>query len=325
MIRRLARLLGSVLLAVLIAALTLPYLVPLPASPDREPTSIARDLGLPGRPITVDDVRTWVVEAGPEDGPAVVLIHGFGGSTFSWRETIPDLASAGYRAIALDLPGFGLAAKSWERDTSHMAQARFITAAFDALRIDRAIVIGHSMGASVAVHLAFAAPGRVGRLVLVDGAVGSGDTGLSAVVTPIALGIPPVRRLAQHVLRRVIGPDELTRILTSAYLDPAIVTPAVRAGYLAQIATPDWDLSLLAITRDRHRNDPPASLTTLNVPTLIVWGDQDPWIPLAEGEALRDAIPGASLTVIERSGHLPFEEQPDAFIGAILPFLAATR
>lgn len=325
MIRRLARLLGAVVLALVLAVLTLPYLIPLPASPDRDATSIARDLGLPGRPITIGDVRTWVVEAGPEDGPVVVLIHGFGGSTFSWRESIPALAAAGYRTIAFDLPGFGLATKSWDRDVGHAAQARFVTAAFDALRIDRAAVIGHSMGASVAVHLAFTAPDRVERLVLVDGAVGSGGDGLSAAVAPIALALPPVRRLAQQVLRRVIGPDELTRILSSAYLDPAIVTPAVRAGYLAQIATPDWDLSLLAITRDRRGNEPPAALATLRMPTLIVWGAQDPWIPPAAGEALRDAIPGSELVVIEDSGHLPFEERPDEFIAAVLPFLGSTR
>lgn len=327
MIRRLLRILG-LLLAVLVVATTVgPYIVPLPAQPDLPPPEVARDLGLDGRFIDVDGTTTFIQEAGPTDGRAVFLIHGFGGSTFSWRLTLPALAEAGYHAVAIDLRNFGLSDKAWSADTSHAAQARFVRAAMDQLGIARASLVGHSMGANVAVHLAMASPERVTSLVLVDGATGDGRSGEFggplAGAAPLLLELPPLRRLAQHVIRRVVTPGRLAEILGSAYLDPGTVTPETRAGYLAQTRTPDWDLALLAVIRDRNERPLPRPLTALDIPAIVIWGAGDPWIPLASGEAIRDAIPGAAWAVIRGAGHLPFEEQPDAFMAELLRFLEA--
>jgi pimeloyl-ACP methyl ester carboxylesterase len=172
-----------------------------------------------------------------------------------------------------------------------------------------------------------ASPESVTSLVLVDAATGDGRPGGRggplAGAAPFLLELPPLRRLAQHVIRRVVTPGRLAEILGSAYLDPGTVTPETEAGYLAQIRTPDWDLALLAVVRDGQRSALPRPLSTLDVPVIVIWGAGDPWIPLASGEAIRDAIPGAALAVIPGAGHLPFEEQPDAFMTSLLPFLEA--
>ena len=122
------------------------------------------------------------------------------------------------------------------------------------------------------------------------------------------------RQAARQAIRRLIGEDRLVEILRSAYADAAVVTPEVAEGYRAQVRTRDWDLALLAVTRDQGRSTLPAALSTLALPVQVVWGSRDPWIPGANASRLAAAIPGARLDVIEGAGHLPFEERPGAFI-----------
>ncbi len=325
-LRRILLWLGRAVLVLLAVVLAASYLVPLPASPDDDPATLlpagARLIQVPG-----EAGRTAVMEAGAPGAPAVVLIHGFGGSTFSWRLTVPALAAAGYRVVALDLLDFGLSEKRWDTDTSHAAQARHVLAVMDALGIRRAVVAGHSMGGSVALHVAMAAPERVAALVLVDAAArepgeGGALAGVGQALASGALQLPPVQQVARQAIRRLISPDALVDLLRSAYADPAFVTPAVAVGYQAQARTRDWDLALLAVSRDQGGNALPRALNSLTVPTQVIWGRVDPWIPLARGEALAAAIPGARLDVIDGAGHLPFEERAEAFMAVILPFLA---
>jgi pimeloyl-ACP methyl ester carboxylesterase len=273
--------------------------------------------------VTTDGTRSWVQESGRPDDPAVVLLHGFGGSTFSWRLTLPALADAGYRAVALDLRGFGLSDKDGAADHSHRAQAQFVAALMDELAIDDAVVVGHSMGGNVAAHLAIDAPDRLRALVLVDAATGPAAAGGGG--GPLAgalLAIPPVHRWARHAVRALATPEQVTETLRSAYLEPdRVATPEVIEGYLVPQRLPDWDVALLAIVRDSASNGLGERFVGIDAPTLVIWGDHDSWIPLASGEAIHAALPTSELRVIANSGHLPFEEQPDAFMAALLPFL----
>jgi pimeloyl-ACP methyl ester carboxylesterase len=301
-------------------AVVAPYVIPLPASPDEPAEAFARP---GGRFVTADGTRTWVQDAGRSDDPAVVLLHGFGGSTFSWRLTLPALAEAGYRAVATDLRGFGLSDKDGRADHGHAAQARFVAAVMDQLAIGDAVVVGHSMGGNVAAHLALDAPGRVRGLVLVDAATGPAAAGGGGgPLAGVLLAIPPIQRWARHAVRTVATPEQVTQTLRSAYLEPdRVATPEVIEGYLVPQRLPDWDLALLAIVRDGGGNALDDRFSAIDVPTLVVWGEQDDWIPLASGEAIHAALSTSELQVIPNSGHLPFEEQPDSFMAARLPFL----
>lgn len=318
---------GIVLLVALALLLVVPSLLPLPGPAPADPAAFARP---GGRFLEVGGTRTYVEESGPAAGPAVVLVHGFGGSTYSWRHTATALAAVGRRAVALDLRGFGLAGKSWEADHGHAAQARFVLATMDELGIGTAVLVGHSMGANVVAHAALAAPSRVAGLVLVDAAVAAPGLrppggGAATALLPL-LELPPVRRLARFAVRLAVDDARLEGILRSAYADPGFPSAQDVAAYGAATRLEDWDLALLAVIRDAGGNALPGPVAELGAgrPVLVAWGSADPWIPLGAGEALRDAIPGAAWLVIEGGGHLPMEEGRAAFEEGLLAWLAAT-
>lgn len=324
--RRWPRRLGAVVAIFLVVLVVGPFLVPLPASPDRAAADVAREIGQAGTLVEVDGTRAWVEEASPPDGPPVVLVHGFGGSAWSWRETVPALADAGYRVVALDLANFGLSDKSWDRDTSHARQADLVAGVLDLLGIESATVVGHSMGADVLAWLAVRHPGRVDRAVLVDAATGPAAGGGGGGPLGGLLWLPNVRQIAKLVIRAQVDADRLAGVLRSAYADPSRVTPEALAGYLAPLQTADWDDALLANIRDGGAGALPAPIgEILRVPTLVVWGREDGWIPLADGEALRAALPAAEWRIIDDAGHLPMEEQPADFNATLLAWLESTR
>jgi len=320
--RRWPRRLGIALLVLLAAFVVVPFLIPLPPQPDRPSEEVAADLGLSGDLVDADGTRTWVEEAGPADGPPVVLVHGFGGSSWSWRATMPALAAAGYRAVALDLANFGLADKSWDRDGTHARQADLVAAVMDVRGIRSATLVGHSMGANVLAWLAARHPGRIERAVLVDAATGPAAADGGFGIAGALVQLPNVRRIGQLLLRTQLDEARMGEILRSAYADPDRVTDPDLAGYTAPLQTVDWDLGLLAILRDGGANELEAPIAdVLQVPALIVWGHDDPWIPLASGEALREALPAAAWEVVDDAGHLPMEEQADAFNEILIAWL----
>lgn len=324
--RRWPRRLAIALAIVIAAFFVVPFLIPLPPQPDRPAEDVAADLGISGTLVAADGTRAWVEEAGPADGPAVVLVHGFGGSTWSWRATLPALAAAGYRAVAVDLADFGLADKSWEREATHDRQADLVAAVMEARAIPSATIVGHSMGANVLAWLALRHPGQVARAVLVDAATGSAATGGGPAFVGALLQLPNVRRIGQLVLRTQLDEERMGEILRSAYADPGRVDDEEVAGYAAALQTVDWDLGLLGILRDAAGNELPEPLAdVLRMPTLIAWGRDDPWIPLSSGEALHAELPAAAWEIIDDAGHLPMEEQPEAFNEILLAWLEETR
>jgi pimeloyl-ACP methyl ester carboxylesterase len=195
------------ILVLVVGALAAALVLPLPGGPGSAAAAFA---GPDGRFIDVDGTSTYIITAGPADGPAVVLVHGFGGSTYSWRYTGAVLAAAGYRVVAMDLRGFGLTVKSWDGDYSHAAQARLVLGVMDAVGVESAVLVGHSMGGNVVATVAQIAPDRARALVLVDAAV----VGPQASGSPLAgipgalLGLPPVRRIAQFAVRLGLGGEK---------------------------------------------------------------------------------------------------------------------
>lgn len=255
-------------------------------------------------------------EAG--SGPAVLLLHGLGATKVSLLPTAVALAST-HRAIAVDLPGFGDSVKPIRVPYDAAYFARAAIALLDALGIERADVVGNSMGGRVALELGLRYPARVGRLgLLAPSLAWLRDRPWAPLLRLIApqLGLlqPAPRPLAEAIVRRVVpgagtqwtaaGIDEFLR----SYLTPrgrAAFYAAARSIYLEEPRGPDglW-------TR----------LPSLQAPSLFVWGRRDALVPLGFAAHVREALPGARQVELD-CGHVPQLEAPRETHAALLAHL----
>lgn len=267
----------------------------------------------------VGGVRVYLERRGTGT-PAFVLLHGFGGSAFSWREVLPALGTRG-TAVAFDRPGFGLTERPlrWEGPSPYGPdfQVSLTAGLMDRLGIGRAVLVGHSAGAGVALGVALDRPERVAALVLVAPAVGTGPP-----LPPWAralLATPQARRVGPLFLRRVEG--ELRGALRQAWHNPQRITPEIEAGYARPLRAENWDRGLWEVLLASRPVPLLPRLPELRVPVLVVVGEDDRLVAPERGVELASRIPGAELVVLPECGHLPQEERPAEFLRALEAFL----
>ena len=258
-------------------------------------------------------------------GPVLVLIHGMAGSSASWRLVLPALAER-FTVIAPDLLGHGDSEKP-RGDYSLGAFASGVRDLLLALGHERATVVGQSLGGGIAMQFAYQFPERCERLVLVS----SGGLGEEVNFLLRALALP--------------GAEFVLPLACTNWLHGAGVNVA---GWLARIGlhtsphlTEIWEsYGSLADTETRtafvHTLRSVVDITGQRVsaadrlylapeiPTLIVWGDHDHIIPVAQGRATHEAIPGSRLEIFEHAGHFPHCEQPDRFSKVLIDFMDTT-
>lgn len=315
--RALYRVLAGI--AVLLAVAPLVWPVP-PLQNVVPPRELAE---LDSRFIEVDGVEIHYKESMPASPTCnVILLHGFGASTFSWRDTLPGLSER-CRVVAFDRPAFGLTARpmpgEWTGPNpySQTTQADLTVALMDELGMQRAVLVGHSAGANIAVLVAARHPERVSGLVLEDPAVVSGG-GTPRWIAPL-LRTPQARRIGPLLVRRIAGPGS-DAFIRSAYADPTLVTEQVLAGYRKPLAAEDWDRALWELTI-APRPDTAKDLPGLRVPTLVVYGEQDTIVAPKDSRRTAELIPGARVVSIPNVGHIPHEEVPGAFETLVFRFL----
>lgn len=269
--------------------------------------------------IDVDGVRVHYQEAGDARAPALILIHGFASSTLVWSKVFLKLAHAGFRVIALDMLGCGYSSKPTNGEYTIAGQAKLLTRLLDRLEIPRAYFVGSSYGGAVAATCALDHADRVEKLVLV-GTVSNDrpltfklmrvfrSTVFGNVVSPLLIGS---RRLLRRRMKRVY--DRHAWVLDERRVD-ARHFPLRAAGTQRAIikTVRHWDAE--RISREAH---------LIRQPTLLLWGENDREIPLADGERLHEAIPESRLMVFLYCGHLPHEEYPEVFTELVTKFCDA--
>lgn len=300
--------LGGLLLA---AALTAFWLW----TPDKDRSLLeSRYLAAPGDMVSVADWRLHVRATGPKDAPAVILIHGFGASLHSWEAWAQGL-SVGHRVIRFDLPGSGLSLPDPAGDYTDARSVELLIALMDHLGLQRASIIGHSIGGRIAWTFAARHPERVAKLVLVspDGFASPG----------FAYGTPPKVPTVLKMMRYVLPKPLLRMNLLPAYADPNALSDAMTTRYHDLLLAPGARDAMLARMQQTVLVDPVPLLKTIRAPTLLVWGERDAMIPFANSADYLRAIPGSRLVAIPAAGHLPQEEAAAASLSSVLEFLDA--
>ena len=248
----------------------------------------------------------------PEPVPAVVLLHGFGSSLHTWEAWVPGL-SADFRVIRFDLPGHGLTGPDASGDYT---DARGIVVLLDLLNhlgIQKISLIGHSIGGRLAWNFAAAHPERIEKLVLVapDGFASPG----------FEYGKSPEIGLSLQVMRYVLPKSLLRMSLEPAYANASAMTEERLTRYHDLMLTPGVRPALIARLQQSTLQDPNSTLAKINAPTLLLWGEQDAMIPLANAADYLRALPNARLVQMSGVGHLPQEEAPAESVLAVHQFL----
>ncbi len=270
--------------------------------------------GLAPRFEMVEGSRVRYLRAGR--GPAVVLLHGFASSIYTWKDVLPALRE-GHDVVALDLPGFG--GSDQPADLSFESYPRVVSALLDRLGIARADLVGNSMGGAVAVVLAATDPSRVGRLVLIDAA----GFNLAERDRPFLIrlaGFGSMAAVLDHLpVRRLM----VRAALRQVFHDPALVTTERVEEYAAPLLRPGAPAAIRSLLATLRLH--PAAVAELaprvQAPTLVLWGLHDAWIPPRDADRFARAISGSRTVVLEDCGHLPQEERPGEVAPLLVEFL----
>lgn len=312
----------------------------------------------PERFVPVDGHLVYVEQQGA--GEAVVLLHGFGASSYSWRKVIPELARS-FRVVAIDLNGFGWTERpSDPRSYSRDGQIQLVLGVMRELGIRRAHFVGHSYGGSLTLYMAARHPEVVRSMVLVDSAAPTySDDRRSRLAS--------IRPLDSLLVRLALTPSHVRRSLVESVYDPAVITPEVLQAYLdrlrvhgvvdayygltarfsppaAAATAPAADTApapgTAALPRDggttsaNAATPPPAARTPsragfeleqLIQPALVIWGADDQVIPVEAGRRATRRLPAGEFVTIPRCGHLPMEERPAELLALMVPFLERHR
>jgi len=265
--------------------------------------------------------RIWQPTDYPPTGN-ILLLHGLGGSTFSWRSAAPYLAESGYLVLAVDLPGFGLSQRKPAVKQSHENRANLVWSLLENLDITGSWhLVGHSMGGGVVTAMALQRPFDTETLTLVNGSIGSGGRRIFSILFQFSL----VRNFSGRVIERFfLTRKRIKSFLTSAYGRKP--TPEEVDGYYQPLKLEDTYLTLTGLLR-RYQSDVDLAKRVLeiNIPTLCLWGKEDEWVSVSEGEELTEKIPDARLVIIDEAKHCPMETHPELFSENLIDFLSGIK
>ncbi len=266
----------------------------------------------PAPPLRFADVRLTTgvrlryAEQGDPTGRPIILLHGYSDSWFSFSRVLP-LFPAAYHAYALDQRGHG----DSDRPASGYTMrdlATDVIAFMDAMGLERATLVGHSMGSMVAQQVALAAPERVAQVVLVAPATinivhNEAVLELKQAVESLTDPVPAefAREFQVSCVYQPLPAEFMDRVVAESLKLPARVWRALMAGLL--------------------HADHPARVGESRIPTLILWGEQDAFFPRAEQDALAAVLGAAPLRVYPETGHAPHWERPEEFVRDVEAFL----
>lgn len=308
-------------LAALLALILIgPFLVPVRAPENTVPPETLADPD--SMFMEINGLTVHLKRAGAGT-PVFILLHGFGASTFSWREVMDPLSAYG-TVIAYDRPAFGLTERplNWQGANPYSQEGNIslLLGLMDAMGVERAILVGNSAGGTLGTAFTLEHPERVQALIQVSAAIY--QTRPDSPLLGWLLNTPQVNHIGPLVARQLAG-EQGDAFIRSAWYDPAPIDadPEIIAGYRKPLRADNWDRALWEHTKAAQPPGLAERLDEVQVPTLVISGAYDQIVPVENSLRLAEDIPGAQLVVIDRCGHLPQEECPGDFLAAINSFL----
>lgn len=268
--------------------------------------------------IEVVGARPRLLQAGPEDAvEAVVFVHGNPGSADDWEELVAAVGAAGRRALALDLPDFGETAAPPGFEHSVPGYAGFLAAALDALGVERAHLVIHDFGGPIGLAWAGEHPEALASVALIDTGILPGYRWhfFARVWRTPGLGELFQATATRSTFRYLVGRGE-PRGLPRPFLERMYDhydRRTRRAVLKLYRATPDLNAAGAELT---------AQLAPRDIPALVIWGEDDAYLPAAYAARQREAFPSADVHVLPASGHWPFADAPETVERLLLEFLA---
>ncbi len=262
--------------------------------------------------LTVYGQKIHYVDVG--SGPVVILLHNLGGDLSDWDKN-RDVLSQKYRVVAFDQVGAGQSDKPFI-NYRPATWVNFLEGVYKELKINSASLVGHSMGGVVAASFALAHPEKVERLVMLDAGYGYA---IPEVFDPHQFGHVPgtLQLLNPSTLEQMQQSLALAFYDQKTYVSDAAIDKAFAGSMLGAYAQQRFIESFI-----RHEDVLDNKLGGIRQPTLIIWGREDGWTPVALGERFERDISGSKLLVIDHCGHFANVEQADQFNAAVTKFLS---
>lgn len=271
--------------------------------------------------VDVEGIAIHYKQAGDSERD-LILLHGLGASVFSWQQVLIELSKFG-TVTAYDRPAFGLTERlmpeEFEGRNPYLRanQPQLLAEFMNQLDIQSAVLVGNSAGGTLAVQMALQYPERVEALILVDPAlltIGGPPSFIHPVIT-----LPSIDRIGPLLIR--FTESMVEGFLSRAYHDPSKVTPEILEGYKKPLHADHWDRAFWEFMKAAEPVDLVDRLSEINLPVLVITGDNDRIIPTDESIRAAGMIKNAVLVVIPECGHAPQEECPNEFMDAVENFL----
>ncbi len=254
-------------------------------------------------------------EGNKNDSIPLVLIHGTGASLHTWEKCVRSLKDS-FRIITMDLPAYGLTGPNSDGIYTQEFYVKFIKEFLKTIKVDRCIIGGNSLGGAIAWNYTATYPSQVKKLILIDAA----GYPMVSESKPIAFTIAQIPIL-KHILNYITPKILAKKSVMNVYYDPSLVTDTLVDRY--------YELFLRAGNRQAFMDrmnfsqypDYIQKIRSINVQTMIIWGENDKLIPLENARKFQHDLPNDTLVIIPKTGHVPMEESTDRTTTAIRHFL----
>ena len=267
-----------------------------------------------GSYIKIRGADIHYIEAGKGNNH-VLLVHGFGGGAFTFKNNIDFLAESGFKVYAIDLKGFGYSERIKNSDHSHIEQAKIILEFIDKKGIEKVSAAGHSMGGRVILIAYDIDPGKFEKIILIDSA--GLEQNRSRFFSRI-LSQPIVDIIYYNLF---LDRDSFTAFLSTAFYRKEYLSDSVIYAYLEPYRIKGSNKAYASIIKGNVDYNIESVLQKINIPALVIWGAEDTWIDLSQAYRFSSLLKNSKLEIIENAGHLPMEEKPDIFNIKVLEFL----